>query len=163
MPRVFEGELDAAGLRIAVIASRFNDAIVAKLLEGALECLARHGADDASIAVYRVPGAFEIPAMAAELASSAGIDAIVTLGCLIRGETPHFDFISSQTTLHISKVALEGGVPVSFGVITCDTLDQALDRCRKGNNKGWEAALSAIEMANLVRAHRVETRAPEDA
>lgn len=151
MPRIFEGALTGTGLRFAVVASRFHDDIVTLLLEGAIECLERHGAAADDVEVYRVPGAFEIPAVAARLARSGRFDAIVTIGCLIRGETPHFDFISSQTTDHISLASMTTGVPISYGVITCNTLEQARDRCRKGNNKGWEAALAAVELANLAR------------
>jgi 6,7-dimethyl-8-ribityllumazine synthase len=151
MPPIFEGDLRGTDLRFAIVASRFNDEIVSLLLEGAIDCLVRHGAADGAIEVYRVPGAFEIPSVAARLASSGRFDAIVTIGCLIRGETPHFEFISSQTTDHISLASMTSGVPISFGVITCHTMDQARDRCRKGNNKGWEAALAAIELANLAR------------
>ncbi|HSN68422.1 MAG TPA: 6,7-dimethyl-8-ribityllumazine synthase [Thermoanaerobaculia bacterium] len=151
MPSIFEGDLNGTGLRFAIVASRFNEDIVTLLLEGAVECLDRHGTADQDIEIYRVPGAFEIPAVAAKLAATGRFAAIVTIGCLIRGETPHFDFISSQTTDHISLVAMTSGVPISFGVITCDTMDQARDRCRKGNNKGWEAALAAIELATLAR------------
>jgi 6,7-dimethyl-8-ribityllumazine synthase len=151
MPRIFEGDLDAAGLRFALVASRFNDDIVTLLLEGAVDCLARHGAADDEVEIYRVPGAFEIPAVASRLAITGRFDAIVTIGCLIRGETPHFDFISSQTTDHISLASITTGVPISYGVITTNTVEQARDRCRKGNNKGWEAALAAIELATLAR------------
>ncbi|HEU5163663.1 MAG TPA: 6,7-dimethyl-8-ribityllumazine synthase [Thermoanaerobaculia bacterium] len=151
MPPIFEGDLHGTGLRFAVVASRFNEDIVTLLLEGAVECLARHGTAEHDIEIYRVPGAFEIPAVAAKLAATGRFAAIVTIGCLIRGETPHFDFISSQTTDHISLASMTSGVPISFGVITCDTMEQARDRCRKGNNKGWEAALAAIELANLAR------------
>ena len=151
MARIFEGALTGTGLRFAVVASRFNDDIVTLLLEGAIECLERHGAAADDVEVHRVPGAFEIPAVAARLARSGRFDAIVTIGCLIRGETPHFDFISSQTTDHISLASMTTGVPISYGVITCNTLEQARDRCRKGNNKGWEAALAAMELANLAR------------
>jgi 6,7-dimethyl-8-ribityllumazine synthase len=151
MPPIFEGDLSGKDLRFAIVASRFNDDIVSLLLEGAIDCLARHGAADGDIEVYRVPGAFEIPAVAARLAATGRFDALVTIGCLIRGETPHFELISSQTTEHISLAAITTGVPMSFGVITCNTMDQARDRCRKGNNKGWEAALAAIELANLAR------------
>ena len=148
---IFEGELNASGLRFAIVASRFNDEIVAALLDGAVECLQRHGAGEGAVHVYRVPGAFEIPAVAAEVARSGRYDAVVTIGCLIRGETPHFDFISSQTTNQISAASIETRVPMSFGVITCNTFEQARERTRKGNNKGWEAALAAIELANLRR------------
>ena len=155
MPRSFEGDLAANGLRFAIIASRFNDDIVSGLLDGALTCLARHGADDDAIALYRVPGAFEIPTLAAKLAGTC--DAIITLGCLLRGDTPHFDFISAQVTNDLSRVATEGRFPIAFGVITCNTLAQAVERSSAGtSNKGWEAALAAIEMANLWRALRTE-------
>jgi 6,7-dimethyl-8-ribityllumazine synthase len=155
MPRSFEGDLDASGLRFGIIASRFNDEIVSGLLEGALTCLARHGAADDAIAVYRVPGAFEIPQLTAQL---AGVhDALITLGCLLRGDTPHFEFISAQVTNELSRVAVETRFPIAFGVITCNTLEQAIERSTPGtSNKGWEAALAAIEMANLWRALRTE-------
>ena len=157
MPRSFEGDHNAEGLRFAVIASRFNDEIVDGLLRGALDCLSRHGAADDAISVYRVPGAFEIPTLAATLIDLGGIDAIVTLGCLLRGDTPHFDFISAQVTNDLSRVATEAKFPVAFGVITCNTLEQAVERSSSGSgNKGWEAALAAIEMANLWRTLRSE-------
>jgi len=155
MPRSFEGDHNAGGLRFAVIASRFNDEIVDGLLRGALECLARHGAADDDIRVYRVPGAFEIPALARTLIDAGGLDAVVTLGCLLRGDTPHFDFISSQVTNELSHVAVDARFPVAFGVITCNTREQAVERSSPGSgNKGWEAALAAIEMANLWRVLR---------
>ncbi len=155
MTRSFEGDLNAEGLRFAVIASRFNDEIVDGLLRGAMECLARHGAADDDVALYRVPGAFEIPTLAAALIERGGIDAVVTLGCLLRGDTPHFDFISAQVTNDLSRVAVETRFPVAFGVITCNTYEQAVARSSAGSgNKGWEAALAAIEMANLWRALR---------
>jgi 6,7-dimethyl-8-ribityllumazine synthase len=157
MPRSFEGGHDAEGLRFAVIASRFNDEIVDGLLRGALDCLSRHGAADDAVSVYRVPGAFEIPTLAAKLIDIDDIDAIVTLGCLLRGDTPHFDFIAAQVTNDLSRVATEAKLPVAFGVITCNTLEQAVERSSAGSgNKGWEAALAAIEMANLWRALRSE-------
>lgn len=159
MPRSFEGDLNAAGLRVAVIASRFNDEIVSGLLDGALECLTRHGAADGDVTLYRVPGAFEIPMLAAKLVDGGGIDAIITLGCLLRGDTPHFEFISAQVTNELSRVSVETRFPVVFGVITCNTYEQAVARSSAGSgNKGWEAALAAIEMANLWRALRTEER-----
>ncbi len=152
MPRSFEGDHNAEGLRFAVIASRFNDEIVDGLLRGALECLARHGAADDDISVYRVPGAFEIPTLARMLIDRGAIDAVITLGCLLRGDTPHFDFISAQVTNELSHVAIKTRFPVAFGVITCNTREQAEERSSPGNgNKGWEAALAAVEMANLWR------------
>lgn len=151
MPRSFEGDLSAQGLRFGVIASRFNDEIVSGLLEGALTCLERHGADGDAVAVYRVPGAFEIPTLAATLTGSH--DALIALGCLLRGDTPHFDFISAQVTNELSHVAVASRSPIAFGVITCNTLEQAIERSSPGtSNKGWEAALAAIEMANLWRS-----------
>jgi len=155
MPRSFEGDHNAQGLRFAIIASRFNDEIVSGLLEGAVDCLLRHGASDDAVSVYRVPGAFEIPTLARELADSGERDAIVAIGCLLRGDTPHFDFISSQVTTELSRVAVETRFPIAFGVITCNTLEQAVARSSPGSgNKGWEAALAAIEMANLWRQIR---------
>jgi len=152
MPRSFEGDLNAEGLRIAVIASRFNDEIVSGLLDGALDCLSRHGAGDDAVDLYRVPGAFEIPTLAATL---DGYHAIIALGCLLRGDTPHFDFISQQVTLELSRVGVDRRLPVAFGVITCNTHEQAVQRSSAGaGNKGWEAALAAIEMANLWRTIR---------
>ncbi len=155
MPRSFEGDHSAKGLRFAIVASRFNDEIVSGLLAGALECLARHGANENAIDVIRVPGAFEIPQTVRALGDR--FDAIISIGCILRGDTPHFEFIANQVTTELSHVACERGVPVAFGVITCETLQQAVDRSSPGaGNKGWEAALAAIEMANLWRALRTE-------
>ena len=154
-PRSFEGEHNAEGLRFAVIASRFNDEIVDGLLRGALDCLARHGAADGDVRVYRVPGAFEIPTLTRTLIDAGALDAVITLGCLLRGDTPHFDFISSQVTSELSHVAVDARFPVAFGVITCNTHEQAVERSSPGSgNKGWEAALAAIEMASLWRVLR---------
>ena len=150
MPRSFEGDLSAAGLRVGVIASRFNDEIVSGLIDGAMTCLERHGASGDDVSLYRVPGAFEIPTLAAKLITLDSFDALVTLGCLLKGDTPHFDFISAQVTNDLSRVAVEARFPVAFGVITCNTYEQAVERSSPGpGNKGWEAALAAIEMANL--------------
>ena len=157
MPRSFEGDHDAAGLRFAVVASRFNDEFVDGLLRGALDCLARHGAKADDVVVVRAPGAFEIPAVARKLIAGGGVDAIVALGCLLRGETPHFDFISAQVTSELSRVSVDAQFPVAFGVITCNTVEQAVARSLPGSgNKGWEAALAAIEMANLLRTMKDE-------
>lgn len=146
-----EGEHSAENLRFAIVASRFNDEIVTGLLDGATECLDRHGASRESVAIYRVPGAFEIPSAAAKVGARGDVDAIIGIGALIRGETPHFDFISQQVTLELSRVSVSLGLPVAFGVITCNDMDQAKARIARGSNKGWEAALAAIEMANLYR------------
>ena len=157
MPRSFEGDLSAAGLRIGIIASRFNDEIVSGMLDGALTCLTRHGAHDGDVSLFRVPGAFEIPQLTAKLIAGGDFDALVTLGCLLKGDTPHFDFISAQVTSELSRVAVEARFPVAFGVITCNTYEQAVERSTPGtSNKGWEAALAAIEMANLWRALRTK-------
>ena len=157
MPRSFEGSHSGEGLRIAIVASRFNDEIVDGLLSGALDCLSKHGAGDDDVSVFRVPGAFEIPSLARMLIGRGGFDAIVALGCLLRGETPHFDFISQQVTMELSRVSVDTCFPLTFGVITCNTREQALERSSKGSgNKGWEAALAAIEMANLWRQIRTE-------
>lgn len=136
-----------------MIASRFNEEIVEGLLAGALECLSRHGVADDAITVYRVPGAFEIPTLARAIAEKH--DAIITLGCVLRGDTPHFEFIANQVTTELSRLSSDSRVPVAFGVITCDTMQQAVERSSPGaGNKGWEAALAGIEMANLWRALR---------
>ena len=155
--RTLEGAHSAEDLTIAIVASRFNDDIVDGLLAGALECLAAHGAKNDKVAVIRVPGAFEIPTVVRMLISRGGFDAIVALGCVLKGETPHFDFISAQVTNELSRVAVDALSPVAFGVITCNTHEQAVARSSKGSgNKGWEAALAAIEMANLWRRIRTE-------
>ena len=156
VPRFLEGHLSAAGLQFAVIVSRFNEIITERLLEGAVDALVRHGAADDAITVYRVPGAFEVPMMARKLVDSGfSGDAIICLGTLIRGATPHFDYIASAAANGIANTALQGGVPVSFGVLTTDTLEQAIERAgSKAGNKGWEAAVSAVEMAALYRQLR---------
>jgi 6,7-dimethyl-8-ribityllumazine synthase len=161
MPRSFEGDHNAEGLRVGIVASRFNDEVVDGLLRGALDCLVRHGAKDTDIAIYRVPGAFEIPTAVRAVIPNADarddIHAIIALGCLIRGDTPHFDFISAQVTNELSRVAVDSRFPVAFGVITCNTYEQAVERSSPGpKNKGWEAALAAVEMANLWRQIRTE-------
>src|SRR6266849_2627435 len=153
MPRSFEGDTNAEGLRFGVIASRFNEEIVDGLLAGALECLKRHGAADDAVSVYRVPGAFEIPTLAATL--PAEFDALIALGCILRGDTPHFEFLANQVTTELSRLSSEMRLPIAFGVITCDTMQQATERSLSGaGNKGWEAALAAIEMATLWRVIR---------
>jgi 6,7-dimethyl-8-ribityllumazine synthase len=155
MPRVFEGEHNADGVRIAIVASRFNEDIVAGLIDGAVACLDRHGADHDAVGIFRVPGAFEIPALVKVLGSSGLFDTIIALGCLLRGDTPHFDFIAAQVTSELSRVSVDLSFPVAFGVITCNTLEQAVARSSPGSgNKGWEAALAAIEMASLWRQIR---------
>ena len=155
MPSERNGELAAKGLRLAIVVSRFNSFITERLLTGALDTLSRAGADDRRIEVVRVPGSFEIPVAAKALAQSGRFDAIITLGCIIRGETQHFDYLSAEVTRGIQLAAIETGVPMAFGVLTTDTLEQAVDRAgAKSGNKGAEVALAAVEMANLLRSAR---------
>ncbi|MEO0250496.1 MAG: 6,7-dimethyl-8-ribityllumazine synthase [candidate division WOR-3 bacterium] len=149
-PQIFQGALRAEGLKFAIVASRFNDFITNRLLAGALDALERLGAEEKNVSVYKVPGSFELPFVAKELAASGKWDAVICLGALIKGETPHFEFIAAETAKGIAAVALETGVPVVFGVITADTLEQAIDRAgAKGGNKGFEAAMTATELVNL--------------
>ena len=148
--KTYEGQLSAKGKRFAIVVARFNSFITKQLLEGALDCLKRHGAVEKDIEVAWVPGSFEIPAMAHALAKSKKFNAVICLGALVRGATPHFDHIAAEATKGIAQVALETGVPTAYGVITADTLEQAIERAgTKAGNKGWDAALSAIEMADL--------------
>jgi 6,7-dimethyl-8-ribityllumazine synthase len=150
--RVFEGQLDAKGLKIALIVSRFNSFVTERLLAGAEDALRRNGAAADDIEVVRVPGSWEMPVAAAALARAKRHDAIVCLGAVIRGETPHFDYVAAEAAKGLAQVSLETGIPISFGVLTTNTLEQAIDRAgAKGGNKGFEAALSAIETANLLR------------
>nr|MBN2277710.1 6,7-dimethyl-8-ribityllumazine synthase [candidate division Zixibacteria bacterium] len=146
------GNLNARGLKFAMVVSRFNNLLTSKLLEGALDCLVRHQADINDISVAWVPGAFEIPYAAARLVKSGKYDAVLCLGAVIKGDTPHFDYIASEATKGIAKTALDSGIPVIYGLITADTLEQAIERAgTKAGNKGWDAAQAGIEMANLYR------------
>lgn len=150
--RTYQGKLIGKGLRFAIIVSRFNEVVTQKLLEGALDCLIRHDVQEDDIDVLWTPGSFEIPVTAKKLASSGKYDAIICLGCLIRGDTPHFDFLSAEVTKGVAQVALEYSLPVAFGILTADTLEQAIERSgAKQGNKGFQAALSALEMANLFK------------
>jgi 6,7-dimethyl-8-ribityllumazine synthase len=152
-PTVYEGRLNAEGFRFAIVASRWNEFISGRLVEGALDALERLGVKDGRVAVYRVPGAFEIPLLALRLAQSRKFDAIICLGTIIRGQTPHFDYIANEVARGISHAGLESGLPVVFGIVTADTVDQAIDRAGvKLGNKGFEAAMTAVELANLYRA-----------
>jgi len=152
MSQVTEGNLDAHGLKVAVICARFNSFITDRLLAGALDALKRSGVKSKDIDVVRVPGSWELPLIAKTLATAKRHDAIVALGAVIRGETPHFDHVSAQAATGIAAVALETGVPVAFGVLTTNTMEQAIDRAGgKSGNKGYDAAISAIEMADLLR------------
>jgi 6,7-dimethyl-8-ribityllumazine synthase len=151
MPTVIEGKLDASGKRFGVIASRFNELITRKLLEGALDCLVRHNADDGDITVIWVPGALEIPLAAKRAAASGRFDAVICLGAAIRGATPHFEYVASEVSKGVARVGLEADLPVIFGVLTTDTIEQAVERAgTKAGNRGWDAALSAIEMADVL-------------
>jgi 6,7-dimethyl-8-ribityllumazine synthase len=150
---IFEGNLLAQGLRFGIVVSRFNDFICDRLLGGALDALQRSGADEGQIDVYKVPGSFEIPLAAKKAAASGRYDAVICLGAVIRGATPHFDYVANEVSKGVAGVGLETGIPVTFGVLTTDTLEQAIERAgSKAGNKGWDAAMAAIEMANLVRA-----------
>lgn len=150
--KLYEGKLIAEGLRFAVVVSRFNDFIVERLLGGAIDALVRSGAEERSIEVFKVPGAFEIPLVAKKLAGSGRYHAVICLGAVIRGATPHFDYVANEVSKGIATVSLETGVPVTFGVLTTDNLEQAIERAgSKAGNKGWDAAMAAIEMANLLR------------
>ena len=149
------GELDGRGLRFGVVVSRFNAFISDRLLAGALDALERTGADPAAIEVARVPGSFEIPVTARQMAASGHYDAVICLGCILRGETPHFEYISSEVSRGITAAALATGIPIIFGVLTCDTLEQAIQRAgAKSGNKGFEAGLAAVETANLLKRLR---------
>ncbi|HEY5541125.1 MAG TPA: 6,7-dimethyl-8-ribityllumazine synthase [Coriobacteriia bacterium] len=149
----YEGHLVATGLKFGIVIARFNELLSSRLLSGAKDALVRHGAADEDIDVAWVPGAFEIPLVAGKLAASGRYDAILALGVVIRGGTPHFEYISAEVSKGVAKIGLDSGVPVMFGVITADTIEQAVERAgTKAGNKGWEAAEAAIEMANLVKA-----------
>jgi len=150
---VIEGMLDAKGLKVALIVSRFNSFISERLVEGAMDALVRHGADSDTIDLVRVPGAYEIPLAAKKVAQKGGYDGVICLGAVIRGATPHFDYVSAEVSKGIASVSLECGLPIAFGVLTTDTIEQAIERAgTKAGNKGFEAAMSVIEMANLCRS-----------
>lgn len=151
--RVYEGFLTGAGLRLAIVVSRFNEFIGSRLLAGARDCLTRHGVGEDDVDIAWVPGALEIPLAAQKMAKAKKYDAVICLGAVIRGSTPHFDHVAAEVTKGVAQVQLETGVPVIFGVLTTDTIEQAVERAgTKAGNRGWDAALSAIEMANLTRA-----------
>jgi 6,7-dimethyl-8-ribityllumazine synthase len=155
-PKEIQGELLAGDLRFALVAARFNDFVVELLIRGALDALKRHGVGEQQVDIVRVPGAFDIPVVARKLALSRRYQALVALGAVIRGDTPHFDYVAGECAAGISRIALESGVPIAFGVLTTDSVEQAMDRAGgKAGNKGADAALVAMEMANLLR--RLET------
>lgn len=150
MAKVQKGILDAKDKSIGIVVSRFNEFVTQKLLDGCLDCLTRHNATEDKITIVWVPGSFEIPYVASRMANSKKYDAVICLGTIIRGETPHFDYIANQVSRCIAQISLESGIPVIFGIITTDNLEQAIERAgTKAGNKGWDAAMSAMEMADL--------------
>ena len=152
MPKIIEGKIVAKGMKFGIVASRFNDFISGRLIEGAIDTLIRAGADEKDILIYKVPGAFELPLTAKKLAKTARFDAIICLGAVIRGATPHFEYISAEVSKGIASVGLEAEIPVVFGVLTTDTIEQAIERAgTKSGNKGADAAMSAIEMVDLFK------------
>jgi 6,7-dimethyl-8-ribityllumazine synthase len=152
MAKTLEGKLSAAGLRFALIVSRFNDFIVGRLQDGAIDAIVRHGGDEKNIAIIKVPGAFEIPLIAKKAAKSGKYDAVICLGAVIRGATPHFDYVAAEVSKGIATVGLETEIPITFGVLTTDNIEQAIERAgSKSGNKGWDAATSAIEMVSLLK------------
>ncbi|WP_338749102.1 6,7-dimethyl-8-ribityllumazine synthase [Bacillus sp. FJAT-52991] len=153
MSRTYEGNLIGTELKIGIVVARFNEFITGKLLSGAEDALRRHGVNEEDVEVAWVPGAFEIPLIAKKMADSGKYDAVVTLGTVIRGSTAHFEYVSNEATKGVAQAAMQSGVPVIFGVLTTDTIEQAIERAgTKAGNKGWEAAATAIEMANLVKS-----------
>ena len=151
MPKVHEGQLDAKGRTFGIVVSRFNDLVTTRLLDGALDCIKRHGGDDDNIEVAWVPGAFELPIAAQKLATTGRFDVVMCLGAIVRSETPHFDYVAGESAKGIARVGLDTGVPGIFGVITADTVDQAVQRAGiKAGNRGWDAAMNAVEMASLM-------------
>jgi 6,7-dimethyl-8-ribityllumazine synthase len=152
MPKIIQGDLSGKGLKFGIVAARFNDFITARLLDGAVDALQRHGVAESDIEVVKVPGAYEIPFAARMMAQTKKYNAVICLGAVIRGATPHFEYVSAEVSKGVAAVSLETGLPVIFGVLTTDTIEQAIERAgTKGGNKGWDAALSAIEMANVMK------------
>lgn len=162
MPRVIEGRLSAEGLSVGIVVSRYNSLVTRQLLDGAMDCLTRHGADPDAVTIVYCPGSFELPFTALQVAQHAGVDAVIALGCLIRGETPHFDVLAAEAAKGVAQVGMQTGVPAVFGVLTTENLAQALERAgAKSGNKGWEAALTAIEQVRVgqeLAAKRKRTR-----
>lgn len=155
--KVLEGQLTARGLKFAIVVSRFNSLVTQRLLDGALDALRRHEADENAITIAWTPGSFELPLVAQKFAKSGKYDAVICLGCIIRGDTPHFEYVASETAKGIAQVMLDTGVPVVFGVVTADNLEQALERAgAKAGNRGFDAAMTAMEMANLLKKIEAE-------
>ena len=152
MAKIIQGELSGKDLKIGIVAARFNDFITSRLVDGALDALQRHGVADSDIEILKVPGSYEIPLVAKALAQSKKYHAVICLGAVIRGATPHFEYVSAEVSKGVAAAAMESGLPVIFGVLTTDTIEQAIERAgTKSGNKGWDAAISAIEMANLMK------------
>ena len=152
MPKSIEGDLSAKGLRVGIVVSRFNDFITSRLLGGALDALQRSGADDADVTVARVPGAREIPLVAKHMAASGRYDAVVCLGAVIRGSTPHFEYVAAESSKGVAQIALDTGLPIIYGILTTDTIEQAVERAgTKAGNRGYDAAMAAIEMVNVLK------------
>jgi 6,7-dimethyl-8-ribityllumazine synthase len=150
--KIYQGKLQAAGFKIGIVLSRFNQFISERLLEGALDAFQKLGAEDKDIAIYKVPGSFEVPALAKKLAKTGKVDGILCLGTLIRGDTPHFDFLSAEVTKGLAQIALEDGLPVGYGILTVESIEQGIERAgTKAGNKGYDAAFALIEMLNLLR------------
>ncbi|MCX6576895.1 MAG: 6,7-dimethyl-8-ribityllumazine synthase [Candidatus Aminicenantes bacterium] len=154
--KTFEGKLQAKGFKIGIVVSRFNEFITGRLLDGALDALKKLGAEDSDVAIYKVPGSFEIPLITKKIALSKKVDGIVCLGALIRGDTPHFDFLSAEVTKGLAQIAMEDGIPVSFGILTVETIEQGIERAgTKAGNKGWDAVFSLIETLNLIKESKL--------
>ncbi len=152
----YQGKLQAKGFKIGIVVSRFNNFIAERLLEGALDALTKLGAAETDISVYKVPGSFEIPFLVKRLAHSKKVEGLICLGALIRGDTPHFDYLSAEVTKGIAQISMDEGIPCSFGILTVDTIEQGIERAgTKSGNKGWDAALSVVEMLNLVKAAKL--------
>lgn len=152
MPKIIEGKIVAKGMKFGIVASRFNDFISGRLIEGAVDALTRAGADERDLQIVKVPGAFELPLTAKKMVKSGRFDAVICIGAIIRGATPHFEYISAEVSKGIALVGLEAEVPVAFGVLTTDTIEQAIERAgTKAGNKGWDAAMTAIEMVDLFK------------
>ncbi|MFZ2053776.1 MAG: 6,7-dimethyl-8-ribityllumazine synthase [Candidatus Aminicenantales bacterium] len=153
---IYQGKLQAKGFKIGIVVSRFNNFVSERLLEGALDALTKLGATETDISVFKVPGSFEIPFLVKKLARSKKVDGIICLGALIRGDTPHFDYLSAEVTKGIAQIAMDEGIPCSFGILTVETIEQGIERAgAKSGNKGWDAALSVVEMLNLVKSAKL--------
>jgi 6,7-dimethyl-8-ribityllumazine synthase len=153
---IYQGKLQAKGLKFGIVVSRFNQFISERLLEGALDALSKLGASEADIFVYKVPGSFEVPILAKKIAKTKKVDGIICLGALIRGDTPHFDFLSAEVTKGIAQIAIDEGIPCSFGILTVDTIEQGIERAgTKDGNKGWDAAFSLVETLNLIKTAKL--------